>query len=130
MAVVNGNDIGLYVGGTLIGCLTSSTFNSQNEEIVVTCKDDNGARKIIVGGNSSSVPFEGFFNPTASYGLGDLVAVHKNKTEVNIKMGDNANLTIFANAYLNTLEWTGPLNAGTTFSGTFTINGEWTYSET
>lgn len=130
MAVINGNDIGVYVGGSLIGCLTSATFDSQNEEIVVTCKDDNGARKVLPGGNSSTVAFEGNFNPSSTYNFGDLVAIHKNKTEVNIKMGDNTNLTIFALAYLNTLNWTGPLNAATTFSGTFTINGEWTYSET
>lgn len=130
MAVVNGNDIGVYVGGTLIGCLTSATFNSQRTEIDVTCKDNGGARQIILGGLQASVDFEGMFNPSSSYTLDDLVAIHINGTQVNIKMGDNTNLTAFALAYLTNLTWTGPLNAGTTFSGTFTITGDWTYSTT
>jgi predicted secreted protein len=128
--IVNGNDIGLYVGGVLIGCLTSSTFNSANEEIDVTCKDNGGAKQVLAGGNTSSIDFEGFFNPAATYGFNDLIAIHKNKTEVNIKMGDNTNLTVFALAQLLTINWTAPLNAGSTFSGTFAISGAWTYSET
>jgi len=128
--VLNGNDIGVYVGDTLIGCLTNATFSSQNEEIEVTCKDNDGARAVLPGGNTASISFEGNFNPSSSYNFGDLVGVHKDGTEVNIKMGDNTNLTIFAQAYLNQLEWTAPLNAASTFSGTFSITGSWTYSET
>ncbi len=130
MAVLNGNDIGVYVGGTLIGCLTNATFSSQNEEIEVTCKDNDGARAVLPGGNTASISFEGNFNPSSSYNFGDLVGVHLNGTEVNVKMGDNTNLTVFAQAYLNQLEWTAPLNAASTFSGTFSITGAWTYSET
>jgi len=130
MAVLNGNDIGVYVGGTLIGCLTNATFSSQNEEIDVTCKDNDGARAVLPGGNTASISFEGNFNPSSTYNFGDLVSVHLNGTQVNIKMGDNTNLTVFALAYLNQLEWTAPLNAASTFSGTFSITGAWTYSET
>lgn len=39
MAAVNGNDVGIYVHGQLIGCLTNATFSAQNQEIDVTCKD-------------------------------------------------------------------------------------------
>ena len=130
MAVVNGNDIGLYVEGVLIGCLTSSDFSSDNEELVVTCKDDNGAYSSLQGGNTATVEFSGFFNPASTYGFNDLIGVHKNKTEVNIKMGDNTNLTVFAAATLPSLKWSAPLNAGSVFSGTFKVQGEWTYSET
>lgn len=131
MAVINGNDIGVYYENQLIGCLTSSTFSSTNSEIDVTCKDDGGARKVLPGGNQASVSFEGLFNSTSTYGLQELMAVHLNKTRVWIKMGDEATLTVSAAyAYLNTLEWTGPLNAGTTFSGTFTIDGTWTFTTT
>lgn len=129
MAVVNGNDIGLYVEGQLIGCLTSSSFDSTNEEIDVTCKDNNGARQVLPGGNQSSFPFEGFFNPASSYGLEDLVAIHKNKTRVWVKQQYDT-LTVTCYAYLNTLNWTAPLNAGSTFSGTFTVDGEWEYATT
>lgn len=39
MAVVKGNDMGIFIGGSLIGCLTNATFSSTNETIEVTCKD-------------------------------------------------------------------------------------------
>jgi hypothetical protein len=125
MAVKNGNDIGVYVGGQLIGCLTNATFNSTNVSIDVTCKDNSGQRAVIPSGNSATVEFEGLFNPSSTYGLQDLIDIHKNKTEVSIGIGDQTTLTIYAQAYLNTLSFTGPLNAATTFSGTFEITGSW-----
>lgn len=133
MAVVNGNDIGLYVNNQLIGCLTSSGFNSQNDEIDVTCKDNNGARQTIPGGSKASMPFAGMFNPSSTYAFKDLLSVHKNKTRVGVKMELNtAGEAIFITgyAYLNKLDWTAPLNAGSTFSGEFTVDGEWAYGTT
>jgi len=133
MATVNGNDILVYVEGQAIGCLTSNEFSSTNNEIDVTCKDDDGARKVLPGGNQSSISFEGFFNPASSYGFHDLIAVHKNRTRVWVKMvldDDPDSLAVTAYAYLNTLTWSAPLNAGSTFSGEFTIDGEWSYTTT
>jgi len=129
---VNGNDVGIYVEGVLIGCLTNATFSSSNQEIDVTCKDDSGARKILPGGQTAEITFEGFFDPAATYGFQDLVALNKDRTRSWVKMyyaGTDA-LSITCYAYLNQIEWTGPLNAGSTFSGTFTVDGEWTYSIT
>jgi predicted secreted protein len=130
MAVINGNDVGVYVEGTLIGCLTNATFNSSNEEIDVTCKDNGGARQVLPGGRTWSIAFEGFFNPSSSYTLDDLMDVHVDKTRVWVKMGDNTNLTITGYCYLNDITWEGPLNAGSTFSGTFSGDGAYTYSNT
>ncbi len=130
MAVINGNDIGVYVGGQLIGCLTGSTFSATREEIDVTCKDNAGAKQVLPGGSSATVSFEGLWNPSGAYNFGDLVDIHLAGTKVNIKMGDNTTLTFFAEAYLNQLEFSAPLNAGSTFSGTFTVTGAWTKSET
>jgi len=129
---VNGNDVGIYVEGQLIGCLTNASLSSTNQEIDVTCKDDSGARKVLPGGRTAEITFEGFFDPAATYGLQDLVAVHKNRTRVWVKMSYDGSdsLTITGYAYLNQLEWTGPLNAGSTFSGTFTVDGDWGYSIT
>lgn len=129
MAVVNGNDVGLYVEGQLIGCLTSSEFNSTNEEIEVTCKDNNGARQVLAGGNTSSFPFQGFFNPASSFGFQDLIGIHKNKTRVWLKQQCD-DITVTCYGYLNELNWTAPLNAGSEFSGSFSVDGEWDYSIT
>ena len=129
---VNGNDVGIYVSNTLIGCLTNATFSSSNEEIDVTCKDNSGARAILPGGQTAEITFEGFFDPSATYGFQDLIAVNKNRTRVSVRMeyGGTDALAIQAYAYLNQIEWTGPLNAGSTFSGTFTVDGGWTFTIT
>ena len=127
MAIVIGNTVGIYVNNQLIGCLTNNSFSSTNEEIEVTCKDNNGARQVRAGSNTSEMTFEGNFEPASTYGFEDLITVHKNKTLVGIKQADSeSGLWIAAYGYLNTLEWTGPLNAASTFSGTFAISGEWT----
>jgi hypothetical protein len=122
-----GNDILLYVNNQVIGCLTSNEFNSTNEQIDVTCKDNNGARQVRPGSNTASLPFEGNFNPASGYGFEDLLSVHKNKTRVGVKQALTNGLYVIGYAYLNTLNWTAPLNAASTFSGQFDVDGEWDY---
>lgn len=130
MSVVNGNDIGIYVNGQLIGCLTQNSFSSKNDEIEVTCKDNNGAYQSIQGGNKAEMPFAGFFNPASGFGFPDLIAIHKNKTEVTIAQISDDNLSIYGQANLPEIDWSSPLNAGSTFSGRFQVIGEWVYSTT
>ena len=133
---INGNDVGVYVSGTLIGCLTNASFSSTNAEIDVTCKDNSGARAVLPGGNQAEISFEGFYDPAATYGFQELLVVHSARTLCYVKMEHNDGtasgdaVAITGYAYLNTLEWTGPLNAGTTFSGAFTVTGSWTYTLT
>lgn len=131
---VSGTEVGVFVAGQIIGCLTNGSFSGQNEEIDVTCKDANGARAVLPGRQTGEITFEGFFDPAAGYGLEALLGVHKNRTRVLVKMyyddGATNQLGVQAYAYLNSLEWTGPLNAGSTFSGTFTFDGEWTLLNT
>lgn len=130
MAVINGNTIGVYVGGTLIGCLTGATLDSSREEIDVTCKDDSGNRAVILGGTTTTISFNGLFKADASYGFEDLWDIYIAGTEVSVAFGDQANLTIYSQAYLQQITWEAPLNAGTTFSGSFSATGSLTKTET
>lgn len=130
MPVLNGNSVGVYVDGTLIGCLTGATLETSREEIVVTCKDNNGDRAVLLGGATTNVNFTGFYVPDASYGLEDLFDIYEDKTIVDLAFGDHSNLTIYQEAYLQSLTWEGPLNAGSTFSGKFSGTGTFTKTET
>lgn len=129
-AVVNGNDIGIYVGGVLIGCLTGGSWSSSRAEIDVTCKDNNGDRAVILGGATTNISFNGLFKPDSTYGLEDLVDLYLAKTEVSLMFGDGTNLSIYQQAYLQELTWEAPLNAGSTFSGKFSATGTPTKTET
>lgn len=123
MAVMNGNDIGIYVDGVLIGCLTGGSWSSSRTEIDVTCKDDDGDRAVILGGSTTNITFNGLFKPDSTYGLEDLVDCYLNKTLVDLAFGDQTQLTIYQQAYLQELTWDAPLNAGSTFSGKFSATG-------
>lgn len=130
MSVLNGNVVGLSVGSQLIGCLTNATFTSSNASIDVTCKDNNGAKQTLPGGNTATITFEGYFDPASTFGFDDIVPLHVNKTLINWHFGDNTNLTMHGSGYIDDMTWNGPLNAGTTFSGTINVTGVWTYSTT
>jgi hypothetical protein len=123
MPVLNGNDVVVKVGGTTIGCLTGCSYSSTQTEIDVTCKDDSGNRAILTSGLTGNVTFNGFFKPDATYGVEDLLDIHLAGTEVSLAFGDAVNLTIYSQARLTEFTWDGPLNAGSTFSGKFSLSG-------
>jgi len=130
MAVISGNSVGVYVGGTLIGCLTGATLDSSREEIDVTCKDNSGDKSVILGGATTTVSFTGNWNPSSTYGLDDLFTIFNAKSEVSLAFGDQTNLTVYSQAYLQQITWEGPLNAASTFSGTFSCSGTMTVTTT
>jgi len=130
MAVLNGNSLLLSIGGSSIGCTTNTTFSSSNETIDVTCKDNDGAKSSLPGGNTASITFEMFYNPSSSYTVDDLLSVHQDGTLINWHFGDNTNLTLHGEGYLDTLEVSAPLNGGVTASGTINVSGSWTYTTT
>ena len=130
MGKIKGNILLVYVNDVAIGCLNNNEFSSTNEEIPAICKDNDGAYDSLTGGNTASITFDGTFDTDATYGLEELLGIHKNKTEVAIRMGVAAAGGLYihaARAALNTLNWSGPLNAATVFSGTFNIRGTWAY---
>jgi len=130
MAVLNGNSLLLSIGSSSIGCTTNTTFSSSNETIDVTCKDNDGAKSSLPGGNTASITFEMFYNPSSTYTVDDLLSVHQAGTLINWHFGDDTNLTLHGEGYLDTLEISAPLNGGVTASGTINVSGSWTYSTT
>jgi hypothetical protein len=131
MGKIKGNSLLVYVDDVAIGCLNNNEFSSENSEIPTTCKDNDGQETSLPGGNKADISFDGTFDTSANYGLTELLAVHKNKTEVAVRMGVAGAGGLYiqsASAYLNTLTWSGPLNAATVFSGKFKLNG-WSYGE-
>jgi len=125
MAVINGNDVGIYVNNQLIGCLTANNIDLNRELIEATCKDNDGARNVLLGGISGSIPFAGNFNAASSYGLSQLLDVILNGTRVGIKQAveGSGGLYVAAYAYLQNVSWGGDVNSPSTFSGTFEIDG-------
>jgi predicted secreted protein len=126
--VLNGNDLLVYVGGAAIACTDSCTFQSDNAEIDVTCKDNNGARQVLSGSTSWSITTSGKWKFDATYGAVDLLTAHKNKTLLTVKFGtdETGDTYVTGSARINSFTWEGPLNDGASFNVTFTGTGEYT----
>lgn len=126
MAKLKGNSLLVYVNDVAIGCLNDNEFSSENSEIDTTCKDNDGQDTSLPGGNKAEITFNGTFDTAANVGFKELLALHKNKTEVAVRMsvtGIAGGVYVSSSsAYLNTLSWSGPLNAKTVFSGKFKLN--------
>lgn len=125
MAKIKGNSLLVYVNDVAIGCLNDNEFTSENADIPTTCKDNDGQETSLPGGNTASISFNGTYDTSAVYGLSQLIDIHKNKTEIGVRMGIAGSSGLYiqsTSAYLNSLTWSGPLNAATVFSGNFKLN--------
>jgi hypothetical protein len=125
MAKVKGNSLLVYVNDVAIGCLNGNEFSSENTEIDTTCKDNDGQETSIPGGNKAEITFNGTFETSSTLGFKELLALHKNKTECNVRMGITGGGGVYidsTSAYLNSLTWSGPLNSATVFTGKWKLN--------
>jgi hypothetical protein len=129
MAKVKGNSMIIYVDDVAIGCLNDNEFNSDTEEIVATCKDNDGAKEVIAGGENWEVSFNGTYDTASANGLEELLAIKKNKTLVGLRMGvaGSGGLYIQGTARLLNIAVQAGLNDVVKYSGKFTGSGVWNY---
>lgn len=122
---VVGNKIGVYVGGTLIACATSATFEGQNTMIDATCKDNNGAEQVIPGQQSWSMSVDALVKYDAAYGIDDLDAVWLNQQEVTIRMGTGVTGDPYyeGTAYIESFSKNAGLNEVANYSVSFKGTG-------
>lgn len=132
MAKIKGNGLLLYLDGQVIGCTDNCEFNSENEAIDSTCKDNDGAKQVEPGGNTATFSFSGKWEFTSTLGPQQLYAIHNNKQRIGVKMAvadpvstneSSGYPYIQAYGYLNQLSIVGPLNQAATFSGRVDVDG-------
>src|SRR5687767_6333554 len=116
MAKIKGNSLLVYINDVAIGCLNDNEFTSENAEIPTTCKDNDGQETTLPGGNTAAISFSGTYDTSATYGLSQLLDAHKNKNEIGVRMGISGSGGLYiqsTSAYINSMTWSGPLNAAT-----------------
>lgn len=131
MALVNGNQLLVFIDGQAIGCTDNCELNSTKETIDATCKDGNGARQVLSGSQAWTITTTGKWDFASTLGPQQLYNTHKNGTRVGIKMAitdidgvEQSGKSYFIGyALLNTFNVAGPLNAAATFSLTFEGDG-------
>jgi hypothetical protein len=130
MAKIKGNSMLLYKDDVAIGCTTNSEFSSTNEEIDATCKDSDGAYDSLSGGNTAQFTADALYDTDATVGLSQLLAAHKDKTEIAVRMSVTGGGGLYiqaARAVISQLTVTSPLNAPVTYSATINVRGTWNY---
>jgi hypothetical protein len=119
MAKINGNKVLVFVDDVAIGCLTGCSLTLDKEEIITTCKDNDGAKTTINGGSSWGIDFDGIFESSSSVGFEDLFDLWDNDTEVVVRFAvdESGGLYFTGTGRVMNLKWDGPLNAAAKFSG-------------
>lgn len=122
---VKGNLLGIYVGTDLIACATNSTFNGSNGTIDATCKDNDGARQVLMGEQTWTMQHDGILAFDAAYGYVDLVTIWKNKTSVTLKFSTEVtgDTYLTGDAFISSLDVTAGLNEVSTYSISFEGTG-------
>ncbi len=132
MAIINGNQLLVFIDNVAIGCTDNCELSSTKETIDVTCKDQNGARQVLSGSQAWTITASGKWDFASTLGPQALYAAHKAGTRVGIKMAitdtsgneESGKSYFMGYAKLNTFNVAGPLNAGATFNLTYEGDGE------
>jgi hypothetical protein len=125
---VNANDLGLYVGGVLIACLTDAQFTSSKTAISVVCKDYrgslNGSLEWSLTG-STVIRFDG------AYGAKDILLAHQNNTLLTVKFGTDevGDMRIQGQILVQQFQMGAGVDSAATCSFTFTGQGDYTVDD-
>lgn len=125
MAVFNGTNLGVYIGGTIIAAAQDVSLSLAMETIDVTTKDSDGWRELLAGLRSGTMSVSGLidYNSTNKDTL-DLWTAFSNRDALTLKFDDTAGGAEFsASGYLTSLEQSGGTEDTATFSATFELTG-------
>ena len=121
---VSGNIMIIYKDGVAIACTTEASFTLTNEEIIVTCKDNDGAQQITIGGQTWEFTVGGIFQ-FDNVGADDLTDMAIDKTTAVIRFGTDVvgDFYLQGTAYITNIAITSPLNAPVTYTATLKGSG-------
>lgn len=117
---VSGNLFLIYVDGVAIACSTTASASITNEKIEVTCKDNNGAKTYLLGGQDTTFTVGGIFQ-FDNVGIDLLTDVVINKTIVTVRFGTDVIGDFFLEmeALISDLQIQADLNTPATYTATF-----------
>ena len=121
---VNGNILLVYMEDEALACTTQASINVTNEQIEVTCKDNNGAKTYILGGQDWSITVGGLI----AYDNDTIIPLMDNvlaKVPVTVRFGTAVvgDPYFQGEAVMTNLTMDAPLNGVATWSATFSSNG-------
>lgn len=112
MAVENGTDVLLQVGGTVVNATTNHDLNISVDMIDVTTKDSNGSKEYIAGEDDATITLEGLYDPAATYSWSNLFAAITGKASATLTFGlqDSGDKAYRFAGFVQNLTLSGPKN--------------------
>ena len=122
---VNGADLLVYVGGSLIAHATSCSLDLSMATRDISTKSSAGWSAKGAGQRNWSVSGDGLYAFDATYGFSELMALITNRTSVTLKVAtvDPLNDRYTGTAFLTSLSMSAPNEDNTTYSFTFEGSG-------
>jgi len=128
MAIFNGTNLGVYIGGTLIAAATDCSLSLNMETIDITTKDSAGYRELLGGLRSGSISVSGLidYQDGANQDVTDLYDAWEGRTALTLKFSSEitGDESYTATGFLTSLEQSGGTEDTATYSATFELSGE------
>lgn len=126
MATFNGTNLGVYIGGTLIGASNECSLSLSMETIDVSTKDSQAWRYLLAGMRSGSVSVSGLIDYAGgTYDVPDLFSAFTGRTALTLKFSteESGDQSYTATAYITSLEQSAGTEDTATYSATFELSG-------
>ena len=128
MAIFNGTNLGVYIGGTLIAAAQDVSLSLSMETIDITTKDSAGYRELLAGLRSGSMSCNGLIDyvDASNKDVTDLYAAWEARTELTLKFSSEitGDTSFTASGFLTSLEQSGGTEDTATYSATFELTGQ------
>ena len=129
MAIFNGTNLGVYIGGTLIAAATDCSLSLNMETIDITTKDSAGYRELLGGLKSGSISCSGLIDylDASNKDITDLWTAWENRDSLTLKFAKaneaTGELSFSASGFITSLEQSGGTEDTATYSATFELTG-------
>ena len=132
MAIFNGTNVAISVGGTVIAEATECSLTLNQETIDITTKDSGGVRELLGGLKSGSMSVSGIMSTAAAGGLLTLSGQWDTGGSVAVVFdhASSGGKTYSANGIVTSLEQSGGTEDAPTFSATIELTGDITIAST
>jgi predicted secreted protein len=129
MAIMNGTNVGIYVGGSKVAHCTSASISISHSPREATSKDSGGWSDVLEGLREWSAEGEAFFDLAAAYGFTDLEGVMSARTQVTLRWSTETSGEEYFEGlgYLTDLSADSGVEESATFSFSFQGTGEVNY---
>ena len=129
MAIFNGTELGVYIGGTLIAAATDCSLSLNMETIDITTKDSAGFRELLGGVKSGSMSVSGLvdYNDASNKDVSDLFTALNDRTSLTLKFGKatpvvGEDFNYSASGFITSIEQSGGTEDTATYSATFELS--------